>query len=87
MGSRVGGSNSIPETVLAQEGARQNVLNPKPYTLNPLLFLLGWWWWCWWERGGGGPEHPPQDLGPSDRKWFLMKLVFDETGFLMKLVF
>ena len=29
MGSRVGGSNSIPETVLAQEGARQNVLNPK----------------------------------------------------------
>ena len=30
MGSRVGGSNSIPKTVLAQEGARQNVLNPKP---------------------------------------------------------
>ena len=28
MGSRVAGSNSIPETVLAQEGAHQNVLNP-----------------------------------------------------------
>ena len=40
MGSRVGGSNSMPKTVLAQEGARQNVLNPKPLnpkpqTLNP----------------------------------------------------
>ena len=35
MGSWVGGSNSIPETVLAQEGARQNVLNPKPQTLKP----------------------------------------------------
>ena len=32
MGSWVGGSKSIPETVLAQEGARQNVLNPKPQT-------------------------------------------------------
>ena len=38
MGSRVDGSNSIPKTVLAQEGARQNVLNPKdpnPKDLNP----------------------------------------------------
>ena len=32
MGSRVGGSNSIRETVFAQEGARQNVLNPNPET-------------------------------------------------------
>ena len=37
MGSRVGGSNSIPELVLAKEGARRNVLNPK--TLNPTLKL------------------------------------------------
>ena len=30
MGSRVGGSNSIPETVLAQEGAQEHLLDPKP---------------------------------------------------------
>ena len=30
MVSRVRGRDSICETVLAQEGARQNVLNPEP---------------------------------------------------------
>ena len=55
---------------------------PRRFHTNTVYIVF-----CSGGGGGGGrgaapsTPPPPLDLGPSDRKWFLMKMVSDEIGF------